>query len=318
MYPHLNGVLLRILGGFETSFVYWLGITFELFAENTTIEGSTNRRDNRRLTVLTGIFTLMSGQTTFLLQKGVFTEDGLSDTEGLVRREVSPFSVEIVSDQEAMTGSARLREHRGPFRGSLTMAQRMGRKFEFTNALAWAPALRNYILSQDYYFLDLASVLDRFSFDRHLFVRPASGFKEFSGNVFTRDKFAEEFHYTTRGKNIDPCTICMVSTPLENPPSYEWRLVFIDHALVGASQYMEGGQLSISRHVPDEVVSAGAEVSRNSYFLNVPDFVLDFAATESGPKLVEVNAAETSSFYGADLETIYRAWGKTMTGSSGA
>ena len=183
----------------------------------------------------------MKGRETFLLQKGVFTEDGLSDTESLVRRAVAPRLVEIVPDQEVMAGSARLRGHRGPFRGSLAMAQRMGRKLEFTDARSWAPALRKYILSQDYYFLDASSVLDRFPSDRRLFVRPASGFKEFSGNVFTREKFAEEFHYATRGRNIDPYTICMVSTPLVDPPSHEWRLVFINHKLVGASQYMEGG-----------------------------------------------------------------------------
>lgn len=259
----------------------------------------------------------MRGRETFLLQKGVFTEDGLSDTESLVRRTVAPCLVETVPDQEVMAGSARLRGHRGPFRGSLVMAQRMGRKLEFTDARAWGATLRKYILSQDYYFLDAASVLDRFPADQRLFVRPASGFKEFSGNVFTREKFAEEFHYATQGKNIDPCTICMVSTPLENPPSHEGRLIFINHKLVGASQYMEEGQLRVSSHVPDEVVARGLEVARDSYFLNVPDFVLDFAAHEGGPRLVEVNAAETSSFYGADLEAIYRAWGEAVTAGEG-
>jgi guanosine-3',5'-bis(diphosphate) 3'-pyrophosphohydrolase len=59
------------------------------------------------------------------------------------------------------------------------------------------------------------------------------------------------------------------------------------------------------------------EVARDSYFLNVPDFVLDFAPHEGGPKLVEVNAVETSSFYGADLEAVYRAWGQAVTEASG-
>ena len=87
-----------------------------------------------------------------LLQKDVFTEDGFGDTEKLIRESLTPLAVEIVSDQEAMMGSERLMRHNGPFRGSLTMAQRMGRGLTYTDALNWVPALRSYLVSQKYYF----------------------------------------------------------------------------------------------------------------------------------------------------------------------
>lgn len=249
---------------------------------------------------------------TFFLQKGVFSEDSLADTEALIRAAVAPCPVKIVPDQEVMLGSSALRGHRGPFRGSLAMAQRMGRQLPFTDARSWAPALKDYLLSRDYYFLDAASILDRFPSARRMFVRPASGFKEFSGNVFTREKFAEEFHFITQGRNIDPCTICMVSSATDVPPALEWRLVFIDHVAVGGSRYMKRGELSPDPNVPEEVVALASHVAREPYFLNTPDFVLDFAETDRGPRLIEVNAVETSSFYAADLGGIYSAWSRAV------
>lgn len=254
----------------------------------------------------------MIAADTFYLQKGVFSEDALLETEALIRAAVAPCPVEIISDQEVMMGSPLLRGHVGPFRGSLTMAQRMGRGLKFSDAREWAPALREYLLSRDYYFLDAASVLDRFPERRRLFVRPAAGFKEFAGNVFTREKFAEEFHWATQGRNIDPRIICMVAAAMDSPPAREWRLVFIDHTLVGACRYMERGELSLGQDVPEGVAVLGKRVAENPYFLNTPDFVLDFAETDYGPRLIEVNAVETASFYAADLFSIYSAWGKAV------
>lgn len=249
----------------------------------------------------------MTPPPTLLLQSDVFPEEATPEAEGLIRAAFSPCPVQIVPDREVVEGSPRLRSHDGPFRGSLNMAMRMGRLFDFTNAQYWAPALRHRILSEDYYFLDAASVLDRFpSSPSRLFVRPASGFKAFRAAIYNRESFADEI----RALNLDPTIICLVATPMGEPPSLEWRMIFLNRILVGSSQYMENSVVSLSSGAPEEVALAALTTALDPYFLNVPDFVLDFALTPDGLKLVEVNAFETSSFYASDQSAIFKAWGQ--------
>ena len=258
-----------------------------------------------------------------LLQRDLFTEDEHQDTEAIIRKELGETGIDIVvvPDDEVMMGSDRIKSHQGPFRGSLTLAQRLGRKFDYANAANWAPALRSYLVSKDYIFLDAASTLERFQqrdtgsglWGREaLFIRPTSGNKAFSGNVYSTGKFTQEFRFMTVNKNIDPCTLCMVASPIML--GREWRLIFVNNKLVGWSQYMLDGVLSLSgpEQVPSEVLELGSLLAQKDYFLNVFDFVIDIAETSDGLRVLEVNAFETASFYAADLGKVYAKWGEAL------
>lgn len=253
-----------------------------------------------------------------LVQKDVFTEDTTQNTFEVICSAMPSMEVIEISDQEAMMGSERLKNHSGPFRGSLCMAQRMGRTFEYTNALNWAPAFKEVLVSNDYMFLDAGSIQHRMPREwrapwnnNTLFIRPCSGFKQFSGNTFSTHEFKSEVDFMVKNRNIPDTIMCMLATPKNILK--EWRTIFINREFVSGSQYMVESHLALGQEVPKEVIAFATSIANNAYFQNVFEFVLDIGLVKSKDNveylgLLEVNAFETASFYMCDLEKIYKTW----------
>lgn len=246
--------------------------------------------------------------TSLLLQKDIFSEDEVTDTESTLRKY---FDVTVVKDEDVILGNGNWKEHQGTFRGSLTMAHRLGRRFTYADALMWAPAFREHIVSDDYYFLDAVSIKER-GLGTPKFIRPTSGSKAFSGNVYSQQKFEEEFKFMTQNKNIDPFITCLIANP--TPIKREWRVVFVNQLMSSGSQYMVDSNLNLKAELPEEVGSYAEKLvaSSNGYFQNIFDFVIDVGEVNSGLKMIEINAFETASFYAADLDKIYSDWAKSF------
>jgi hypothetical protein len=197
------------------------------------------------------------------------------------------------------------------FRTSIFHAKQINRFEKFTNALAWAGKLRPEMLSEHFHFQTMDYIADNFcSYNDdfspeniRLFVRPVGGDKTFAGNVFSENTFKNEFEFLKQ-KNVDPHIICMVSNPV--PIKKEYRLIFIDGKYVSGSRYMIHGKLDVDSNVPSDIVEYGTMV-HEKYDLP-PWVVLDVGVTYYGPKVIELNQLETSSFYGADLDKIYKTW----------
>lgn len=248
--------------------------------------------------------------STLILQKDVFTEDENHETETIIRKYFP--KIEIISDKDIMLGLNKYCHPSfcGPFRGSLALASLLGRKFQYTNALRWAPAFQKEIVSKDFAFLDATSIYKRDLLATPLFVRPVDGFKAFGGNVFTKETFKNEFMFMTVNKNIDPYITCLYASPV--PLKREWRLIFINNHYSSGSQYMEEGQLSLKTEIPSEVVEFTKKIAKTYYFQNIFEFVIDVAETPDGIRLLEINAFETASFYKADLEKVYSDWANAL------
>lgn len=199
----------------------------------------------------------------------------------------------------------------GKFRGSLALAMLRGEKFDYANAMKWLPYFRKEAVSRDAVFVDMAYAESLLHFNQK-FMRPVSPMKEFSGDIFNRQKLRREIAFLTQNKNLHPHEImCLVAAPVAIKT--EWRCVFVNNKYVSGSQYMTNGQLDVNRLVPDNVREYAQFLAAKPYFQNIFECILDIGAVEKQLKLVEVNGFETSSFYAADLDAIYSAWADSLS-----
>lgn len=198
------------------------------------------------------------------------------------------------------------------YRTSIAVAKRNKVFEKFTNALEWAGKLRKEMVCDHFQFQTLDYIVEHFNnyFDLYqnkcseLFVRPVAGDKVFAGDVFTEKSLKNEYYFL-RQKNADPHTLCMVSFP--ETIKKEYRLIFIDNNYISGSQYMDSGELSVSPVVPEQVVEYGKQI--HAKYDLPPWVVLDIGIVYDGiPRVIELNQIETSSFYAADLDKIYKIW----------
>lgn len=244
-----------------------------------------------------------------ICQENLFSEDKEEETLEYLRKYFD--SVFLITDEDLVFPSPKKSEiikeaikSKCFFRGSLALAKRLGRKFSHTNALEWLPSLRKYALNKDYSFLDFKTLLERVEESGLTkFVRPCSGFKEFSGNIYTPDTLRKEYNFAVKQKNISPYIICQYSEP--KPIHKEWRVIFVNARLIDGSQYMENFELKVVSGLPSEVKAFASIVSTDDFFINNFEYVLDICESNDELFLLEINAFETASFYGADRNLIY-------------
>lgn len=240
-----------------------------------------------------------------LLETDLFSEDEDFPTWEIIGKY---FDVEFVPDNWAWNNKFKNKTIADypNIRCSLSLARRLGHKFEYANALKFMPYFRASLINPDTFFTDFAALglrPDLFP----LFIRPVSSFKEFSGNVYTWDSYNIEFsHFKQRGN--DPHIICACATPVKI--AKEWRCIFVNQEYVSGTRYMVNSELSVSSDIPSEVIEFAKNISKYSYFDNIWDYVIDIGQIDDRLALVEINAFETASFYGADLDKIYFEWSK--------
>jgi len=238
-----------------------------------------------------------------LVQKDVFSEDENQDTQNIILK-YFPKALFLSDDDIYIKRKYEGQESR-LLRGSLSLAQKLRKNLNWTNALNWMPELKNFALSYDYKFLDLNEILAREK-NWPLFVRPASGMKEFSGNVYSREKLMEEAAFLVSNKNVNTSLICLYASP--RPLNREWRVVFVNGEVSSGCQYMVKGKKEVSSDFPEEVVKYAIEISQHEFFLNKFEYVIDIGESNEGLRLIEINAFETASFYASDLHKIYSDW----------
>ncbi len=201
------------------------------------------------------------------------------------------------------------------YRSSIAVAKRNKIFEKFTNALEWAGKLRKELVSSSFNFQTLDYIIEEWEsnldddyyenevVNSRRFIRPVSGDKLFAGNVFSIKSFQNEIDFLMQ-KNVDAYTLCMVSSP--KIIKEEYRLIFIDGNYISGSQYMKSGELNVLPEVPNEVIDYAKKIHKE-YSLP-PWVVLDIGIVYGKPKVIELNQIETSSFYDADLDKIYKTW----------
>jgi hypothetical protein len=232
--------------------------------------------------------------TPLLFQKNLFWESDTKSIETLSRY----FDVQEITPEEIILTP---QSWEGEFRGSLFLASKLSRTEAWTNAINWAPKLRKEMVSPHFHFQSLDYLLETET-NWPKFVRPASGNKIFSGNVHTKETLSIEREFLLQ-KNVEDTLLTLIAPPVSIEK--EWRLVFIANQYISGSQYMENNQISISPEIPPHVIEYGKFLFEK---LHHPWIVIDVGSIQNKLCLIEINQIETSSFYAADLDKIYKTW----------
>jgi hypothetical protein len=140
------------------------------------------------------------------------------------------------------------------------------------------------------------------------FCRPALDSKSFSGQVFTWEEFARwrdgVVAMTDEFRTLMPDTRIVMS-PVRDILR-EYRFFVVDGRVVTGSMYRIGNRVRSSPDVdPDMLAFARARVEEWQ-----PDraFVLDVALTDDGPKVIELNNANSAGFYACNVGKIVEAF----------
>jgi hypothetical protein len=195
-------------------------------------------------------------------------------------------------------------------RGSLNLARRRGKTYPFARADKWLPAFREHCVNQDAYFTDLLHAGEVIRKEGAKFLRSVSPFKELAGDVFDLTRYQTELAYQRSKDVMAGSLIVVVAEPVHIVE--ECRFIFVNNKLAGWSKYMENGELCVEPNVPEAARELAEYIGSHPYFLNIWDFVVDLGRVGEDWHLVEVNAFETSSFYAADCDKVYRAWAESL------
>jgi transcription elongation factor Elf1 len=236
-----------------------------------------------------------------LIQNGVFSEDdeNLRNSSIVASRYFDVIECDSILDvYKINTNDVDI------YRGSLALGAIFNRhhfiKNDFFNCRKWVPELKKFYINKNYNFVDMERCLD---LDFPIFIRPCSGNKSFSGQLFTsKEHFNVEYIYTTVNRNISKYDLCLYAKPKNIKEEY--RCVFVNNRIVSACGYLKNGERN-DFACPKAGINLAIEISKSSYF-NIPNFVIDICKdNDDNYFLLEINSINNSSFYSCDLDAIY-------------
>lgn len=252
---------------------------------------------------------------TIIIENDVFSEDE-QNPKNSAQIASNYFNVvqindllDLINDDPALFEEIRRASfYRGSFASGAIIrrensAIRYSEKSSFFNCSQWVPPLKDYYINRNYNFVDMERCRD---LDFPLFIRPCSGNKSFSGQLFTsKENFETEYKFTTVNRNISKYELCLYAKP--KSISEEYRCVFIDHNLVSACGYLKNGGRS-DFACPKDVICEAIRISTDPYF-DIPNFVIDVCRNDKDDslRLLEINSVYNASFYSCDLHAIYES-----------
>lgn len=206
------------------------------------------------------------------------------------------------------------------FHGSLQFAHLLQRKAKWIpgvycnlpkfEATYYYPRFGKHLLNSEYIMLPFGDLRRRKGFlycvvgrNGHLFVRPNSGFKTFTGFVVSEQDFEKEMKGLAL--RLDPEQLILAAEPVQI--GREWRLVVVGNQVVAATQYKHGHDLTRTRDVPQEVLDYGQEVVNTVNYQ--PDRAWTLDICESGERLwvLEVGSFSCAGLYDCDPKKVIEA-----------
>jgi hypothetical protein len=176
------------------------------------------------------------------------------------------------------------------------------------------PRLSNFLFNQDHAFLPYGELIDKeewvfdtFGVDDCVFMRPSSGFKEFTGQVYEKRYWKGMIEVSNT--QIQPEDLVVVARP--QYIAAEFRVIVGPNGPITSSQtHVNGGlyavptTLSMERDLFEYV----REILDNVIYEPDPMFVIDIALDDENIfSVIEVNSASCSGFYKCDLSKIVGA-----------
>lgn len=170
----------------------------------------------------------------------------------------------------------------------------------------WVPYFADDMLSA-YSFWQVANKVERHLLKADHFVKPDNSRKTFAGQVFNLADWKKELT-VLKDKRLDD-VLCFVAIPQKIV--CEWRCLFVGMEFLGASAYMSGGKSIIDEptaEYPQRVKDYACQLRKNPVLYPEQCVTIDVAMTYSDElRLVEINALETSGWYGIPPEPVYKA-----------
>ena len=196
-------------------------------------------------------------------------------------------------------------------RGAVATATRLGHNLSRFDTRNWIPHLWEYMISETFWWDIPDRILD-LQVNWPLFIRPDSCKKLFAGQVYSKDKWREEFNYLKQ-RNSEKI-LAFVAKP--EWIGREWRCLFVGEELVGISDYMyeleildEAGQ----RNITEELKNYAQTIRANDYFSPEDNITIDIGQRSDGSYgLVEINFLETSGWYSVDKDLVYAKLAKQL------
>ena len=206
------------------------------------------------------------------------------------------------------------------FFGSLQMARKIVREkkwrpgafltLENYRCEVYYPHMERFLFNTPYTLLPLDQALAtkeeleaKYGGHGCLFIRPDSGFKTFTGQVFEMKTMQEEFEKLMSFYDFPASTKVLVSSPKDI--KNEYRIFVVDGAIVAASRYRKNRKLDVSRTVPGDVHELVYEVMEEFTFRPDPAWVIDVCEDSDGKLwILEIGSISCCGIYGAKAKAI--------------
>ena len=134
-----------------------------------------------------------------------------------------------------------------------------------------------------------------------IFIRPSSGFKTFTGKVFSKDNFDSDWKWVDEFTN--PEDLVIVSTPKDIKA--EWRFVIAEGEVISGSMYKLNKTPKYKREWFSEAINLANEVAKQ--FSPDPMYVLDICqGADDNFYLLEIGSFSCAGLYSCDVEPIVR------------
>lgn len=173
--------------------------------------------------------------------------------------------------------------------------------------------LGEFLFNQDYEFTTVGeykrkfeSYYKNFGVDNCIFIRPDTGLKSFTGQIFTRERHDTDWKFFDQ--TTKPEDIIVVSSP--KAIKAEYRLVIARGEVIASSQYQREGKREQLPGAPlaatllGTIVAGEIDKSLNLGPMYMVDIVVDH---EDAAHLMEINCFNCSGMYEADKKVIVDA-----------
>ncbi len=175
------------------------------------------------------------------------------------------------------------------------------------------PRLSKYLLNQDHAFLPYGELIDKeewvfntFGIDDCVFMRPNSGFKEFTGQVYEKKYWKGMIELSNT--DIQPEDLVVVARPRDI--DFEYRVIVGPDGPITLCRTHKDRKLDAD--VEENCINAELirdfinEVLEETNYSPDPFFTIDVGILAGRPYIVEVNSMSCSGYYRCDLSKIVK------------
>lgn len=166
--------------------------------------------------------------------------------------------------------------------------------------------LGQYLFNDDYIMIsrnDFKRVKDawfsRFGKEECLFIRPSSGFKTFTGKVFSQKHFDKDWEWVE--EFTEPMSLLIITSPKEIKT--EWRFIAAQNEIISGSMYKKDGASKYKREWPDEAIDLATIIAKE--FHPDPLYCIDICqGMDDKLYLLEVGSFSCAGLYSCDVKPI--------------